>query len=74
MPQIAGQYDFGRISGYVAQLAGLKNIEQFKIQVVPDEVAAMGAQAGNSVPMAAPATTTSGMPALDQMQGQGPML
>lgn len=50
-PQVAEQYDMGRIFAWVAQLAGLKNINQFKIQVVPDEQAARDAQRGNIVPI-----------------------
>jgi hypothetical protein len=35
MPQVAMQYDLGRIFAWMANLAGLKNINQFKIQVLP---------------------------------------
>jgi hypothetical protein len=38
MPQIATQYDLGRIFAWMANLAGLKNINQFKIQVLPPGV------------------------------------
>lgn len=72
MPQVAGEYDIGRIFGFVSQLAGLKNIDQFRTQVVPDEVAAAGAQSGNLVP--AQTSTTSGMPEPGQVQGMGPTL
>ena len=51
IPQIGMQYDLGGIFQWVAQLAGLKNITQFKIQLTPDEVLAAQMQAGNSVPM-----------------------
>jgi hypothetical protein len=34
-PQVLMSYDWGRIFGWVAQIAGLKNINQFKIQVLP---------------------------------------
>lgn len=40
------QYDIGGIFSWVAKLAGLKNISQFKIQVVPD-----GVQPPGSIPM-----------------------
>lgn len=46
-PQVLMSYDWGRIFGWVAQLAGLKNINQFKIQVLPP---GMGPQ-GNVVPL-----------------------
>ena len=48
-PEIMAQYDMGRIFAWVAQLAGLKNINQFKVQVKPDEQLAAQAQAGNVV-------------------------
>jgi len=50
-PQIGMQYDLGRIFQWVAQLAGLKNITQFKIQLTPDEVLQNQMQAGNVVPL-----------------------
>jgi len=40
----------GKLFAWVAQLAGLKNINQFKIQVTPDQVLAQQMQAGNVVP------------------------
>jgi hypothetical protein len=54
LPQVMAGYDFTRIFAFVAQLAGLKNINQFKIQVVPDGAMANSVQAGNSVPASAP--------------------
>lgn len=50
-PQIAMQYDLGRIFAWVAQLAGLKNITQFRTQIIPDEQGALAAQQGNVVPL-----------------------
>lgn len=50
-PEIMQQYDVGKIFAWVAQLAGLKNINQFKVQVQPDEVVAREVQAGNIVPL-----------------------
>jgi hypothetical protein len=50
-PQIAQEYDWSRIFAWVAQLGGLKNISQFKIQMVPDQQLAMQAQQGNVIPM-----------------------
>jgi hypothetical protein len=51
IPQIAGRYDIGRMFGWMAQLAGLKNIKQFEIQVQPDAAVMQGMQRGNMVPM-----------------------
>lgn len=50
-PQLAAGYDISRIFAWVAQLAGLKNINKFKVQVVPDEIAQQQATAGNIIPM-----------------------
>jgi hypothetical protein len=49
-PQLMMQYDMGKLFAWVAQLAGLKNINQFKLQVTPDQVLAQQMQAGNVVP------------------------
>ena len=63
IPQIMGQYDIGKIFGYVAQLAGLKNIDQFKIEVVPDGALLANAQQGNVIPMANGSLPSGKMPA-----------
>lgn len=49
-PDIMAQYDMGGIFSWIAQLAGLKNVNQFKIEVQPDSLVAAQAQAGNLVP------------------------
>lgn len=51
MPELAAQYDMAKIFDFVARLAGLKNISQFRVQVVPDDVMQQRVQNGNSVPM-----------------------
>jgi hypothetical protein len=51
MPEVAQGYDLVRMFAWVAQLAGLKNINQFKVKVLPPGVAGAQAQAGNIVPM-----------------------
>lgn len=50
VPAIGMQYDLGGIFQWVAQLAGLKNITQFKVQVAPDQYLQAMAQQGNSIP------------------------
>lgn len=50
MPMIAMQYDLAGIFSWMAQLAGLKNITQFRLQVAPDQVVQAQAQAGNLLP------------------------
>lgn len=51
VPQVVQQYDLGKIFGYVAQLGGIKNLNRFKVQVMPDGAMQAQAQAGNAVPM-----------------------
>ena len=52
MPQVAQQYDIPGIFAWMSQLAGLKNIKQFKINVVPDDQLGNLVQQGNLVPTA----------------------
>lgn len=73
-PQIYMTYDMGRIFSWVAKLAGIRNIDQFKLdpraammnamqmQVVPDEQMQREAQSGNSIPMA---PSENGSPSLN---------
>jgi len=51
-PDLMAQYDMPKMFAFVAQLAGLKNISQFKIQVTPDMQMQQSIAAGNSVPIA----------------------
>lgn len=53
VPGALQQYDMGKIFAFVAQLGGLKNINKFKINVVPDGMMQQQAQMGNAVPMRA---------------------
>jgi hypothetical protein len=48
---LAGMYDVPGIIGWVAQLAGAKNFERFRLQAAPDAVVAQNARAGNIVPL-----------------------
>lgn len=50
-PQVAMGYDWSRIFAWFAQLGGIKNINQFRVQVTPDQVLQAQAQAGNSIPL-----------------------
>lgn len=53
VPGALQQYDLSKIFAFVAQLGGLKNVNRFRIQVVPDAAMLAQAQAGNVVPMRA---------------------
>lgn len=73
-PQISMSYDMSKIFAWMAQLGGLKNINQMKVQLVPDQVAQQQAQQGNVIPMRPPgggsgvgspdSSTTAGLNAL----------
>lgn len=71
VPQILMRYDLGRIFGWVAQLAGLKNLSQFRVQVAPDQAAMQAAMAGNVVPLAAPRGDVSRTLEPGQVSGMG---
>ncbi len=55
-PQLLMQFDIGKVFTHVAQLGGIRNINQFKVQVVPDAQLAAQAQAGNVIPLGRPGT------------------
>lgn len=71
-PELMAQYDMGRIFAWVAQLAGLKNIDQFRIQVVPDAQAQAAAQAGNVIPIPGSPAPGSNPYEPGQIAGLGP--
>ena len=50
-PEVMMRYDIGRIFEWVAQLAGLKNISRFRVQLTPDQELQLQAQQGNVVPL-----------------------
>ncbi len=68
-PELMAQYDMGKIFAWVAQLAGLKNINQFRVEVQPDAQIAAQAQQGNIVPLGRSDMTRVGEPG--QISGQG---
>lgn len=51
IPTLMLQYDLGKIFAHVAHLAGIRNVNQFKIQLGSPEQLAQQADAGNIVPM-----------------------
>lgn len=67
-PALLAQYDMGKIFGWIAKLAGIRNLQQmkFNVQVRPDEQLAMQAQAGNVVPMKPPTGLPPQMPGMGQ--------
>lgn len=72
IPQVAQGYDLGRIFAYVASLAGLKNVQQFRIQPMGMEQLQNQVQAGNMVPMEANQRDLGLPPNQMQIPGMGP--
>jgi len=50
-PNVMMSFDWGRIFAWMAQIAGLKNINQFKVELMPDAQLQQQAQLGNVIPM-----------------------
>jgi len=71
VPQVAGQYDLGRIFAWVASLAGLKNVQQFRLQAMAPDQLAQQVQAGNSVPLEASQRDLGLPPNQMQVPGMG---
>lgn len=69
-PQVAQKYDIARIFAWVAQLAGLKNINQFKIQMGDPELLGREAERGNVVALAGGTERNLNEPG--QIPGVGP--
>jgi hypothetical protein len=78
IPSLMMQYDLGAIFAHVAHLAGVKNVNQFRLQVTPDQVLAAQLQAGNVVPLGGASGKRTGGPAERpagprQVSGMGPV-
>jgi hypothetical protein len=68
MPEIAGTYDVAKIFAWTAQLAGLKNITQMRVQSMSPEKIAAQVQQGNLIPM----PTKGNLMEPKQISGMGP--
>lgn len=87
-PQVAQEYKIGDIFAWVAQLGGLKNIKQFKVNMMDPGYLQQQAQQGNLIPMNGGQNGGSGanprgginsgdgssprVPGLTQVAGMGP--
>ena len=76
-PPVLMSYDWGKIFGWVAQLAGLKNINQFKVQVLPPGMQPQGnvvplrqALPGPSGPINSPGADSSTVAGLNALGGE----
>ena len=80
MPPLATQFDLSKIFAYTAQLAGAKNINQFKINLMEDDALERNIRAGNVQPIqGAAGAGNSGaseqagpLPGSSQVAGVGP--
>lgn len=61
-PAMQQQYDAMGIFEYLAQLAGAKNIQQFKVNMVPDQQAGNMAADGQTIPIGPGAGPQGGIP------------
>lgn len=68
-PQIMMQYDMAKIFAWVANLAGIKNLAQFR--VLPDQQMMAQQQAGNSVPIQQASKATPNLNEPGQIPGMG---
>jgi hypothetical protein len=68
-PVIQETYDFAKIFSWMASLGGLKNINQMKVQMMPDEQLAGMVANGNAIPMMNPSQMR--LPAPATAPGQG---
>jgi len=60
VPQLAMGLDWMKLFMWIAQVSGLRNADQMRLQVSPDQQLLQQAQAGNVVPMQMPPGTASG--------------
>lgn len=78
-PGLLQTFDISKIFTHIAQIAGVRNINQFKVQMVPDQMLQQQAQAGNVIPLrggAAPGTSNAvaATPAAPDNSGGGEAL
>ena len=71
IPPVAQQYDLVKIYGWVAALAGLKNIHQFRIQPMDPAQLQQQAQLGNVVPVDTAMRDLGRVPDPGRAQGMG---
>jgi len=75
VPGLIMQYDLGRIFAFIAQLAGIRNLQQFKIEVASQQSLMQQADAGNVVPIKGGGGQGPGSnPAQVPTTGQGPVI
>lgn len=71
MPMIAQKYDIGKMFGWMVQLAGLKNIKQFEVQTIPDQMLQAQLASGNVTPISQTAGDLNRVPEPGQLPGNG---
>jgi hypothetical protein len=71
VPQVMQQYDLGKMFGWVANLAGLRNLQKFRVQITDPALLAAQQQAGNIVPLKQNTADLNRPPAQMQVPGMG---
>lgn len=59
VPAIGAGYDLQKLFGWMATLAGIKNINQMKVQLAPPEQLQQQAVSGNTVPVLGPSSAVT---------------
>ena len=72
-PSLMQGYDINKLFGWIAQLMGLKNIDQFRIELAPDEQVRLNQTAGNVVPIEQAEREIGSLPRETQSSGTGPI-
>lgn len=70
-PQVIQSFDMAKLFGWIASLAGLKNVDQFRIQTVPNQALMGQAAAGNVIPMGQAMKDLGRVPEPQQIPGMG---
>lgn len=71
-PQVMNEFDMAKIFTWVAGLAGIKNIDQFRVQVVPDDMIGNQADRGNVIPYQGPSAEGARGPGTQTNNAQTP--
>lgn len=70
-PELAARYDVGKVFAYVAMLGGVKNVNQFRVDLQQPETLVREAERGNAVPLAQAEKDLGAVPTPSQMPGMG---
>lgn len=72
-PEVAQEFDIGKIFAHTLSLAGAIEVDQFKIQILPDQQVAQQAQSGQLQPATKIPLDPQGRPIVNSGQGNIPL-